>query len=107
MSLERLGNIKFNGGDKAGALTAYEEMLAIDRHGFKADSGNAQREREVMISLNKVGDARFDLNDTSGALADYEEGLTVARHLAQADESDMKAQRDVASQPGQSWRCEG
>jgi len=60
-----------------------------------------------MISLNKVGDARFDLNDTSGALADYEEGLTVARHLAQADESDMKAQRDVASQPGQSWRCEG
>jgi hypothetical protein len=38
VSLERLGNIKFNGGDKAGALTAYEEMLAIDRHGFKADT---------------------------------------------------------------------
>ena len=61
MSLERLGNIKFNGGDKAGALTAYEEMLAIDRRSHKADSGNALREREVMISLNKVGDARFDL----------------------------------------------
>ena len=63
VGLERLGNIKSNTGDKQGALSAYEEMLSIDRRDADADPQNLQREREVMFSLNKVGDMRSDLNE--------------------------------------------
>ena len=46
-------------GDRAGALSAYEEGLAIMRKLAAADPGNAEWQRDLSVSLVKIGDMRL------------------------------------------------
>ena len=43
VSLERLGDVKLQGGEQAGALAAYQESLDIRRKLAAQDPGNARR----------------------------------------------------------------
>ena len=83
-------------GDRAGALSAYEESLAVRRKLAAADPGNAGWQRDVSASLVKVGDVRLAAGDRAGALAAYEESLAIRRKLAASDPGNAGWQRDVS-----------
>ena len=55
----KVGDVRLAAGDRAGALSAYEESLAIMRKLAASDPGNAGWQRDVSVSLNKVGDVRL------------------------------------------------
>ena len=59
MALDKIGYVKFHANDKAGALAAYEESLAITRHLAETDPGNAIWQRDIAVGLNKIGDVKF------------------------------------------------
>ena len=63
VSLEKVGDVRLVAGDRAGALAAYEESLAIRRKLAAADPGNAGWQRDVGVSLNRVGDMRLVAGD--------------------------------------------
>ena len=63
VSLGKVGDVRLAAGDRAGALAAYEESLAIRRKLAAADPGNAGWQRDVSVSLNKVGDVRVAAGD--------------------------------------------
>ena len=64
----KVGDVRLAAGDRAGALAAYEESLAIMRKLAAADPGNAGWQRDVSVSLNKVGDVRLAAGDRRGRL---------------------------------------
>ena len=66
VSLDRVGDVRLAAGDRAGALAAYEESLAIMRKLAAPDPGNAQWQRDVSVSLDKVGDVRRAAGDRAG-----------------------------------------
>ena len=77
VSLDRIGDVKLQAGDRAGALAAYEESLAIRRKLAEADPGNAEAQRDLSVSLDKIGDVKLQAGDRAGALAAYEESLAI------------------------------
>ena len=83
-------------GDRAGALAAYEESLAIRRKLAASDPGNAGWQRDLSVSLNKVGDVRLAAGDRAGALSAYEESLAIRRKLAASDPGNAGWQRDLS-----------
>jgi tetratricopeptide (TPR) repeat protein len=95
VSLNKVGNVRLAAGDRAGALSAYEESLAILRKLAAADPGNAGWQRDVSVSLEKVGDVRLAAGDRTGALSAYEESLAISRKLAAADPGNAQWQRDL------------
>ena len=70
--------MRLQAGDRAGALAAYEESLAIRRKLAEADPGNAEAQRDLSVSLDKIGDVKLQAGDRAGALAAYEESLAIA-----------------------------
>ena len=75
MTLNKIGDVRLAAGDRARALSAYEDGLSIRRRLIAADPGNAQWQRDLSVSLNKVGDVRRAAGDRAGALSAYEESL--------------------------------
>ncbi|HLW90578.1 MAG TPA: toll/interleukin-1 receptor domain-containing protein [Roseiarcus sp.] len=94
VSLERVGDAKQAMGDRAGALSAYEEETAI-RRGLAADNKDAGAARDLSVSLSKVGDIKLQMGDLGGALALYEEALKIRQGLAD-DKTNAGAQRDLS-----------
>src|SRR5262249_11914846 len=95
-SLNNIGYVRFVAGDRAGALSAYEESLVIRRRLAAADPGNAGWQRDVSTSLNLGADLRRAAGDRAGALAAYEEGLAIRRKLASSDPDNTEWQRDLS-----------
>jgi hypothetical protein len=62
VALDKIGYLKFQANDNAGALAAYEESLAITRRLAERDPGNAIWQRDVAVGLNKLGDVKFFLD---------------------------------------------
>ena len=97
MSLDKVGDVKLQPGDRAGALAAYQESLDIRRKLAAADPGNAQAQRDVSVSLDKLGDVKLQRRRRpAGALAAYQESLDIRRKLAAHDPGNAQAQRDVS-----------
>ena len=46
-------------GDAAGALSAYQEMLVLDREIAAANIGDTKRQRVVSVDLNKIADVKL------------------------------------------------
>ena len=65
-------------GDRAGALAAYEESLAIMRKLAAADPGNAGWQADLVISLYKISTA----SDPPRARAALREALAIVEALA-------------------------
>jgi tetratricopeptide (TPR) repeat protein len=95
VSLTKLGDLRLATHDRAAALAAYEESLAIKRQLTAADPGNAHWQRDLSVSLNKVGRVRLDTGNDARALAAYEEGLAIMRKLVAADPGNAQWQTDV------------
>ena len=85
VSLNKIGDLKLQSGDSAGALVAYEESLAIHRGLARTDPGNAEWQWNLSFDLNDVGDLKLQSGQTSEAPAAYEESLAIARDLAGSD----------------------
>ena len=96
MSLERLGDVKLKGGDKTGALAAYQESLGIARKLAAQDQGNAQAQRDVPLRLVMLGDVKLQAGDQAGALAAYQESLDITLKLAAQNQGNAEAQRDAS-----------
>ena len=54
VSLNRLGDVKLQAGDQAGALAAYQESLDIARKLAAQDPGNAQAQRDVSVEPRTI-----------------------------------------------------
>ena len=78
MSLEKVGDVRLAAGDRAGALAAYEEGLAILRKLAAADPGNAGWQADLVVSLYKVSTAA----EPSRARAVLGEALVIVETLA-------------------------
>lgn len=72
--------VKLQAGDRAGAIAAYEEVLAIDRE-LAQDKDNPQAQRDLSASLERIADTKFQASDLQGSLAAYEERLAIASQL--------------------------
>jgi tetratricopeptide (TPR) repeat protein len=95
VSLIKVGDGRRSGGDRAGALAAYEESLAIMRKLAAADPGNAGWQRDVGVGLERIGDLQLAGGDAAGALGAYGESLAIMRRLAAADPGSTLAQRNI------------
>ena len=94
--LGKVGDVQLANGDRAGALAAYEESLAIMRKLVAADPGDAGWQRDLSVSLDRVGDVRLADGDRAGALAAYEESLDIRRKRAAADPGNAAWQRGMS-----------
>ena len=65
--MNKVGDVKLQQGDTAGALAAYQQGLAISEKLAAADPQNAQGQRDLSISYIKLGDAKLQQKDTAGA----------------------------------------
>jgi tetratricopeptide (TPR) repeat protein len=95
VSLEKVGDVRFAAGDRAGALAVYEESLAIRRKLAVADPGNSDWQRDVAVGLNKVADVQFAVGNRAGALSAYDESVAIRRKLATADPGNAGWQADL------------
>jgi tetratricopeptide (TPR) repeat protein len=95
VSLHRVGDVRLAAADRAGALAAYEESLAIVRALAAADPGNAGRQRDLAADLSKLGNVRLAAGDRAAALALYEESLGIMRRLVAADPGNAGWQGDL------------
>jgi tetratricopeptide (TPR) repeat protein len=96
-SLRKLGNVKLQAGDQAGALAAYQESLEIARKLLAAqDPGDAQAQRDVMIGNERVANALTKLNRLGEALPLDEDNLAISEGIAKRDNTDRSAQGDLA-----------
>ncbi|QLH39596.1 MAG: tetratricopeptide repeat protein [Defluviicoccus sp.] len=96
VSLSKVGDVRLAGGDRAGALKAYEESLEIARWLAAGDPGHAGLARDVSVALDRIGDVRAAGGDRDGALKAYEESLAVRRRLAAGDPGNARWARDLS-----------
>jgi tetratricopeptide (TPR) repeat protein len=88
--------VRLDGGDRAGAIDAYEEGLSITRRQAAADPSNARLIRDLSVSLDRLGEVRLAGGDWAAALAAFEESLGIARKLAAGDPRNTEWQRDMS-----------
>jgi hypothetical protein len=77
-SLDNVGDVRLGAGDRAGALTAYEESLAIRRKLAAADPRNPEWQADLVVSLHKISTA----SDPPRARALLQEALAILEALA-------------------------
>ena len=82
-TLNNLGAVLSDLGERAGAQAAFEEALGIYRK--LAEAEPAAFLQYVAITLNNLGNVLCDLGERAGARAAYEEALGIMRKLAEAE----------------------
>ena len=95
--LEKVGDLKFKAGDNTGALTAYEDVVAIYWRLDEIEGSNAQRQWNLSFSLDRIGDIELALGHTIAAASAYEESLALRRSLVEVDTSNSLWQDGVSS----------
>jgi Flp pilus assembly protein TadD len=73
LDFNRVGNARLAAGDRTGALSGYEESLAIMRKLVTLDPENHDWQTDMAASLDKVGDTRLAAGKRAGALSAYED----------------------------------
>jgi tetratricopeptide (TPR) repeat protein len=84
-ALARIGDLRRESGDHAGARNAYEEALAVAWEEAERSPGNSRCEMLVAAVLMPLADLDAANGNRAGALQRYEEVLALARRLAAAD----------------------
>ena len=96
LTLERIGELKLDAGDAAGALTAYEKILANRRRAAELSGESPDRQRDVAVTLATLGDLKLRSGDLQGALAAYQECFDIRSGVAKQDIANVAAQRELA-----------
>ena len=91
-----LGTIQLAAGNRAGALAAFEEAVAIRRELSVAAPEDGDLIRGVAGGLSNIADTLLAAGDTAGASAAYEESLKIFRRLAVANPRHVGVQSDFA-----------
>jgi hypothetical protein len=76
--MEKIGDVRLAAGDRAGALSAYEEDLAITRKLAGTDHGNTEGQTDLVLALELVSSA----SDPSRARAALHEAIAIVDVLA-------------------------
>ena len=63
ISLNKLGDMKFDGADSFGAITSYERSVAIWRRLCNSDPNDTRWHFNVAETLEKIGDIKFLAGD--------------------------------------------
>ena len=83
MSHNKIGNVQVAQGDLPAALTSYRASLAIRERLAKADPGNAEWQRDLIVSYVKLsdvtGDKMYDVQALEIALAMQKRGILAPR----------------------------
>ncbi len=84
MSQDRIGDVRREQGDLAGALAAYEQSLAIRQDLAEADPGNAGWQRDLIVSHWKLATVAGEEAKAAEAAAAYREALAIASAMQSA-----------------------
>ena len=76
-ALNKVGNVKFEGGDRAGTLAAYKEGLDIARRLAAQDAGSAQAQTKLVAALFNIS----AVGNSSEARAALTEALSIVERL--------------------------
>jgi tetratricopeptide (TPR) repeat protein len=95
VGLVRIGDVKREQGDSAGALAAYEESLALRKTIASMEGDGAQAEFDVTVTLERIADLKRRMGDSAGALAAYEQSLAIRQRLDTSPQVDAEARRGV------------
>ena len=91
----RIGDIKRAQGDRAGALAAYEESLALMRKVAAANPGDSAVQFAITPSLDRIGNLRLEAGQHTEALKAFDESLAIRRRLAASAAGNAGWQRGV------------
>ncbi len=95
-ALVRLGDIKKQRGDLAGALKSYRDSLAIAERRAKSDPGNKNWPRDLSNCYDRIGNVQMDQGDLSAARQSYYDSLAIRDKEAKSDPGDDGWQRDLS-----------
>ena len=91
-----VGDVQVAQGDLAGALTSYNDSLAIIDRLAKSDPRNAGWQYDLGISNERIGGVQVAQGDLAGALKAYRDSLTIRDRLAQSDPGNAGWRRDLS-----------
>ncbi|MEK1852903.1 MAG: tetratricopeptide repeat protein, partial [Phyllobacterium sp.] len=91
-----LGDMSIEAGRLEQASAAFARAFAIADRLAKAEPGNSEWQRDLLISHEKIGDVQIAQGNLSGALASHQASLDIAARLAKADPSNAGWQRDLS-----------
>ena len=83
-------------GDLSAALKSYQASMGIRRKLAERDPGNAQWQRDLVVSHVKIGDVQSAQGDLGGALKSFQASMEIARKLAERDPGNAQWQTDLA-----------
>jgi tetratricopeptide (TPR) repeat protein len=95
VTLVRLGDVLHSSGNKAAALAAYDESLAIVRKLVESNKNNTLWQWDLAVGLERIGDMNRDAGDSASALSAYEEEVEISRRLAEADKGNTGLQNSL------------
>jgi tetratricopeptide (TPR) repeat protein len=88
-TMHQLGQLRQARADLSGALTAYEESLALAESVARSDPGNAEWQLGLGTSHFHVGDIKRRRSDLDGALHHFRAYQEIARTLAARDPANL------------------
>jgi tetratricopeptide (TPR) repeat protein len=94
-ALQRIGLLKVQHGDQAGALAAYKEGLEIVRKIVAEPNANPAAQQDLQRFLQSIAGVELMGGDQAGGLSAYEEGASIARKLMAQDHGNAQAQGDM------------
>ena len=96
VSYDNQGDLLFNRGHLALALTSYQSALTIREQLTARDPANPEWERDLALSYTKIGDLQRALGDLQAALRSYQQGLHIRAQLTMRDPTNSEWQRALA-----------
>lgn len=85
IGLERLGDVKLQAGDLAGAGALFERLIVIRRQRVTREPGNAEAHRDLAVGLERIADLELARRQPLRALAALDEARALRAAGAEAD----------------------
>jgi tetratricopeptide (TPR) repeat protein len=93
---KRVGTAQMVQGKLKGALCSYNESLALAERFTKSAPGDADWQRDLLVTLLKIGDVQEAQGDLQGALKSYNHSITIAKRFGRSDPGNAEWQHYFA-----------
>ena len=100
ISYNKVGDVLMAGGNLAEALKTYQDSLAIRDRLAKANSKNADRQRDLAISQGRVAIVLAKQGDAPRALDMFRQGRAIIAGLAKQSPDNGQLYKDLAAFDG-------